>query len=523
MRAFYLGLSLLLVVLSSTPSQARIVYLQDGLSAFEQGDYQRAYQVFFPLAQSGHADGQFFLAMLFDKGKGVPKDKLAALQWYQRAAEQGHVNAQYFLGLKYRRGDGVRRDLPQAQLWYRKAAEQGDSSAQYAVAQNYELGRGVGKSVSEALIWYEQAAQQGHVGAQLRLGQLYFDGQQLARDERKAQTYWRLAAAQGSARAAQGLTKIATQQSASAATTEGAPSAGVDEAVLVQHSANAEQDSLIRSIQRRLIAWGYYTGAVDGRLDAETSTAIRAFQHADGVTPDGQPSAELLQRLREPPHRRETAPARTRYGAEPASSGSGFIVAGRYVLTNNHVVDGCASVGVKRQGLTLPGAVAAVNREDDMALLRFSRVIGEPAALREASPIRLGEKVFVVGYPLRGFLADDIVITSGEVNALAGPYNDRRYVQISAPVQNGNSGGPVIDASGKVIGMVVSSLNSIEVARQTGDIAQNVNFAIKTAVMKAFLAQIPMRYVAEPSTGRYGAEAIAQQARSYTVMVECYK
>jgi hypothetical protein len=81
----------------------------------------------------------------------------------------------------------------------------------------------------------------------------------------------------------------------------------------------------------------------------------------------------------------------------------------------------------------------------------------------------------------------------------------------------------VIDASGKVIGMVVSSLNSIEVARQTGDIAQNVNFAIKTAVMKAFLAQIPMRYVAEPSTGRYGAEAIAQQARSYTVMVECYK
>jgi S1-C subfamily serine protease len=438
MRALRLFLNPLLLVLCVTQADAAMAYLQQGLRAFERGQYAQALRVFFPLAQSGLADAQFFLGMMFDNGKGVREDKDMALTWYRQAAAQGHINAQYYLGVKYLRGDGVAADLAQSLAWYRRAAAQGDSSAQFALGESYEHGRGAAADLREAQAWYEKAAAQGHVGAQLRLGQWYFDGDRLPRDVEKARYYWRAAAAQGSVRAARALQQLPA-----------APSAATD----------------------------------DGRLASP------------------------------PPL----------YSAEPSSSGSGFIVSDRYVLTNHHVVDGCALVRVRRQGLSINGDVAAASMIDDMALISFPSPLGEAVPLRDIDQIRLGEKIFVVGYPLRGFLADDIVITSGEVNALAGPYNDRRYIQISAPVQNGNSGGPVFDSAGNVIAMVVSSLNSIDVARQTGDIAQNVNFAIKVSVIKTFLRQSGVSFDTLPSDEKREAEAIADASRDGTVMVECFK
>ncbi|MBB3810626.1 hypothetical protein FHS81_002728 [Pseudochelatococcus contaminans] len=97
------------------------------------------------------------------------------------------------------------------------------------------------------------------------------------------------------------------------------------------------------------------------------------------------------------------------------------------------------------------------------------------------------EYAAVFGYPLTGILTSSGNFTQGSVTALAGLRDDNRMLQISAPVQPGNSGGPLLDDAGNVVGVVVSKLNALKVAAATDDLAQNVNFAIKASVVQGFL------------------------------------
>lgn len=109
------------------------------------------------------------------------------------------------------------------------------------------------------------------------------------------------------------------------------------------------------------------------------------------------------------------------------------------------------------------------------------------AKSRQGRGIRPAASAVVVGYPLRGLLASEANVSTGAVSALAGPGDDRRLIQITAPVQPGNSGGPVLDAAGNVVGVVVAKLDAIKIARSTGDIPQNVNFAVSAGTARAFL------------------------------------
>src|SRR4029077_3309512 len=88
---------------------------------------------------------------------------------------------------------------------------------------------------------------------------------------------------------------------------------------------------------------------------------------------------------------------------------------------------------------------------------------------------------------LAGYLAEQANVTTGDVSSLAGIGNDSRYLQITAPVQPGNSGGPLFDAAGNVIGVVSAKLDSIKLAGLTGDIPENVNFALNVSVVRGFL------------------------------------
>jgi S1-C subfamily serine protease len=104
---------------------------------------------------------------------------------------------------------------------------------------------------------------------------------------------------------------------------------------------------------------------------------------------------------------------------------------------------------------------------------------------------------------------------------LAGLADDSRYLQVSAPVQPGNSGGPVLDRNGTVVGVIVSKLNALSVASVTGDIPQNVNFAIKASVAAAFLDAQGIAHADNGGDATLSTPDIADRARSFTVRVLC--
>ena len=218
-------------------------------------------------------------------------------------------------------------------------------------------------------------------------------------------------------------------------------------------------------------------------------------------------------------------PAPAPYAASPApkardgSSGSGFLVARQHVVTNEHVAGDCRVLRVKQGDEDVAARLVAFDRNSDLALLMLERAFGIPAQIRSSAA--LGEDVMVAGYPLAGLLGSDIIVTSGHVNSLAGLGNDSTRIQISAPVQPGNSGGPLVDRSGAVVGVVVSKLNVTRIAKFTGDLAQNVNFAIKPEMLKLFLEANQVRFRTAQLGSRLEGIVIASRAKEFTVQVIC--
>ena len=134
---------------------------------------------------------------------------------------------------------------------------------------------------------------------------------------------------------------------------------------------------------------------------------------------------------------------------------------------------------------------------------------------------RLGEYVVAFGYPHADILASSGNFTQGNVTALAGMGDDSRYLQISTPVQAGNSGGPLLDQSGNLVGIVTSKLNALKMAQASGDLPQNVNFALKASIVASFLDINGIKYTPGSETSAFKPEELADQAKSMSVFVLC--
>jgi len=210
-------------------------------------------------------------------------------------------------------------------------------------------------------------------------------------------------------------------------------------------------------------------------------------------------------------------------GGGGSGSGTGFVVdrAG-HIVTNAHVVKGCASVAISGQGKTHPATVVARDRVRDLALLQAEISGKVPVSFRSAaSEPALGEPVIVAGYPLKGLLTDDLQVTTGSVSATSGIRNDQNMLQVTAPVQPGNSGGPLFDAGGSVIGVVVAKLNAMAVARKTGDIPQNINFAVQGRWVRKFLSRNQVSFATTSGGDARSQTEVAADARRSVVPVLC--
>lgn len=183
-------------------------YAQDfekGKAAWARLDYAAALREWRPLAEQGHANAQFQLALMYGQGQGVAKDFEQAAKWLRKAAEQGLASAQSLLGLLYAEGQGVPKNFAKSAKWYGKAAEQNDADAQFRLGLMYGDGRGVPRDYVKALMWLNlageyRAAENREIVSKLMTAEQIAEAQHMAREKGEELTMKRFRSTTGQSR-----------------------------------------------------------------------------------------------------------------------------------------------------------------------------------------------------------------------------------------------------------------------------------------------------------------------------------
>lgn len=206
-------------------------------------------------------------------------------------------------------------------------------------------------------------------------------------------------------------------------------------------------------------------------------------------------------------------------------TGTGFVVdLSGSVVTNYHVVQQCGAVSFALNGApSVDAAVLASDPNNDLALLKINDKPKAAAIVQDPEKLRAGDDIIVFGFPLLGQLSTAGNLTRGSVTALSGLRDDTRYFQMSAPIQLGNSGGPVLTASGRLAGVATYKLNAARELKNTGDISQNVNFALKTSVLRAFLDSNGVAYQRADGGTAQSAADVGNDAAKFTGIVGCFR
>ncbi len=201
-------------------------------------------------------------------------------------------------------------------------------------------------------------------------------------------------------------------------------------------------------------------------------------------------------------------------------TGTGFALKNGYIVTNNHVVEGASSIlvqGVNGTTVEYKAEVVAVDKNNDLALIRindyrFDGFGSIPYSIKETL-CDVGSDVFVLGYPLTSYMGEEIKLTNGIISSRSGYQGDVTTYQISAPVQPGNSGGPMFDKNGNVVGVVNAGIPG----------AENVGYAIKTSYL-CNLINSSVSNAIIPRNNTISTMSLSEKVkvlRNYTFYIKC--
>jgi len=449
---------------------------------YQARQYERAFPVCSKDARRGGIEAQFKLGAMYSLGQGVKEDASEAAKWYRKAAEQGDDDAQFLLGLQYYKGIGIKKNYTEAIKWlrkaaiqgntdaqaiigdvYLKAAEQGDALGQFLLGLDYYKGQGVKQDYAEAIRWLRKSATQGNTDAQFIVGNMYQKGTGVKPNQVEAVKWFRKVAEQGDA-----------------------------DAQFVMGWSYELGSGTIKS--GTAAADWYYKAGLNylkaGNRDKALTSAGRIKKL--GNIPNAFLADKLLAQVYGGSVAKQVSPKHKKKKATSIVSGTGWLVAGGYVVTNNHVVAGRKNIVLlRRDGVEIPATIIATDTANDLALLKPDNNKSLPRALPLANrPARVGEHVFTIGYPHPDMMGKEAKLTDGIINARTGLGNDPRVYQISVPLQGGNSGGPLLNMKGEVVGVAASKMSAVKVFKWTGDLPQNVNYAVKVGYVRVLLSSV---------------------------------
>ena len=168
-------------------------------------------------------------------------------------------------------------------------------------------------------------------------------------------------------------------------------------------------------------------------------------------------------------------------------SGSGFFISSQgHIVSNAHVVGGCKKIKVYENGKEISLNILATDTMNDVGLVK-GKFKNTKYLNIKSDGAELGEDIVAFGYPLVDTLSDSVKLTKGIVSALAGPNNNFAMIQIDAALQPGNSGGPVLNMNGLVVGIATSGLSKLKMAKEQKILPENVNFAVAAPTIVKFL------------------------------------
>ena len=201
-------------------------------------------------------------------------------------------------------------------------------------------------------------------------------------------------------------------------------------------------------------------------------------------------------------------------------SGSGFFISSQgHIVSNAHVVGGCKKIKVYENGKEILLNILDTDTKNDVGLVK-GKFKNTKYLNIKSDGAELGEDIVAFGYPLVDTLSDSVKLTKGIVSALAGPNNNFAMIQIDAALQPGNSGGPVLNMNGLVVGIASSGLSKLKMAKEHKILPENVNFAVAAPTIVKFLKANNIN-LAQGTNKIYKTKELAKIGEPATVQLLC--
>lgn len=484
-------------------------------------------------AELGDYKAMFFLGCCYETGVSVKKDHDAAREWYRKAAEMGHAESMFKLGLFYESDDYESKNEKDALLWYRKASALDHADAMAHLGILYEAGRGLKTNVLEAVKLYRKAAHLGSAQGKANLAACYVKGCGIAQNNQEAANLYNEAAKYGSMSREGalgvyhgGYFGVGSRKFDANVLFDWwrkAADLGNSDAMVILGMCYERGNAVIPKDDYQALNW-YQKAADSGNANGMAMLAqyyssgvgvpqndVYAYMWASLAAAKNSIWASNRNQMRSrltPEQVAEAQKMATSYSEQkawlsrgeqrggdkissaPISKGSGFFVTpDGYLITAHHVVAKAKTYKINLNGKILEAKLIKADAANDMALLK---VDGRFSSLQVISSrdVKLGAGVFTIGFPNVDIQGSAAKLTQGNINSLSGILDDPRSFQINVPIQPGNSGGPLLDKSGNVVGVVVSQLDAVKTTLITGSLPQGVNYAVKSSYVLPLLESI---------------------------------